>query len=339
MLSDGNSEEVDFLVLSPSHSAEPQEDEEVSDEEDDNEVPILFLPNFVASPSETHVPSATEKQTEKLGRVSPVDEVGSIEELRPKAGRKLQRRVRKPAKRKDLFTFSPYIRSKRILGRVKTGCAVYLWTSWIVSVVIWGEADRQIGGTYPCQASTNTNAEFASHPTFWNLLMCSFKLTCEAAVCQWPQNHRLKRWIIFFEHFAVPGLLTYTIYFGGASKEIKSEQSIGLAFNNHLGVPLVMLATMWVGKTPFMLERVWEIFVYMLWQILFVFVYSFVTEGCYLIPALNPDRNIVWISYPGLALLYLLGFLLVYVFTQMRDHVALCGQEVIPPAWHNLVPR
>jgi hypothetical protein len=243
----------------------------------------------------------------------------------------LRRHTKKVRRVIDLMTYSPYFWSTVGLGILRGVLALYVWGSLAYSAVTWGRAEQYIRGNYPCVAQEHTTLVFLCHPNFWNLLTAALKLTIGSALCLASRGPRARLAYSLLEHAALPGSLTWSLYFWGARAELEGERTLPLAYNNHLAVPLVMVLEMWLSKTPFLAERAWQVVCLCAWQGLFVLIFSGVSEGCFLVPALDPNRNAVWISYPGLLVFYVACFFACYTLAQVRDHVAPCGQQRFPP--------
>ena len=255
--------------------------------------------------------------------------------LRPDGSRRrapvLRRHTKKVLRVIDLMTYSPYCGSTMGLGVLRGVLALYVWGSLAWSAVTWGRSDQYIRGNYPCVAQEHTTLVFLCHPNFWNLLTAALKMTLGSALCLASRGPRARLAYSLLEHAALPGSLTWSLYFWGARAELEGQRTLPLAYNNHLAVPLVLVLEMWLGKTPFLVERAWQVPCLCAWQGLFVLAFSGVSEGCFLVPALDPHRNAVWVSYPGLIVFYLAVFFACYALAQLRDHVAPCGQQRFPP--------
>lgn len=261
-------------------------------------------------------------------------------EQRERTTRTYKRKIKKMKRVIDLFTYSPYLRTRLQFGIVRAFIALYMWASLGVSIPLWELSSQFTRGSLSCKPSSQDtwSGLIFCHPVFWNLLFAAIKYTLAAYLNLQKRNPRVRVLYKILEHVSLPGTIAYSIYFWCAHKELVTSRSLGLALNNHFGAPFLMMLEIWLGKTPFSLEQAWGPIVYLLWQSLWVFVYSRIRPGCFLLPALNPERNVVWVAYPGLIILYLFCFFAVYTLTQVRDHVAPCGQQVFPPAKYTPKP-
>mmetsp|Transcript_16762 Transcript_16762/g.53370 ORF Transcript_16762/g.53370 Transcript_16762/m.53370 type:complete len:339 (+) Transcript_16762:42-1058(+) len=248
----------------------------------------------------------------------------------------LYRRRPKRVKRViDLTTFSPYFRTTLGFGAARGAAALYCWASFVSSAALWSSEVIRVRGSQACvHLVTQPTAMFFAHPICWTLVVaaCKLSLGCYLCICHVRQMPRARHAHMILEHLGLPCLLANCVYFWGAYVSLDDAVSRGLAVNNLLVVPTLILAELWASKTPFLLARMWGVLIYIALQVCTLLVFAAATGGCYILPGLDPRRNIIWISYPGVFVLHLGAFLACYALAQFRDHVAPCGQVVLGPA-------
>jgi len=136
--------------------------------------------------------------------------------------------------------------------------------------------------------------------------------------------------VIVFEHICLPTTFTFVLYNWMVYDKPSHVVSLVFYIHNNVFLFLILMAECWFSKIPLELKYAWGIGVYVVGQVFFVLVFWAFTH-CYLVRAVDYNRNIVWLSYPGYFSSYFVGFGAVYCFTQVRDFAQILGQETLRP--------
>jgi hypothetical protein len=216
----------------------------------------------------------------------------------------------------DLLTFSPFF-SNETFALIRLAMAAQAALSFLIALSTW---HVMFGATvYAPTSGSVLRLEECFPQTWyhallnlgmWNLVLMVVRL-CGCAYIVYSDHPRadsevLRVFLQVVEQLLLPSMAATGVFFWGSV--VRRTKLAGITFtaltnfncvNVFLFQPGVYMVEIWLGKIPLAAVNCWMLLVYVGVHIGMVGLYSIATDGCWLIPTLDPRHTITFLAFPG----------------------------------------
>jgi hypothetical protein len=121
------------------------------------------------------------------------------------------------------------------------------------------------------------------------------------------QSERIRVLLQVVEQLLLPSMISTGVFYWGSVVRRTKQAGIeftALTYFNSINVfllqPLVYVVEIWMGKIPTSAIHCWMLLVYVGLHIVVIALYSLGSNGCWLIPTLDPKHTIAFLAFPGM---------------------------------------